>query len=194
MATLFLYTFFVGFGLTMISAILGAVDAGMHHGGGADGGGLDGSSLDGGHGVHGHGGHVTAVSPVNFQTLVAFLMGFGGVGYLTLRWGPAGYLVAIPLGVAGGLGTGTLIYRFLRFLTRGERPMGPSNYEGLIGHLTVGIREGGTGEMVYSLHGTRMVTAARSHDGGAIPRGSQVLVLRYEKGIAFVQPWTGALE
>lgn len=188
MATLFLYIFFVGFGLTVVSAVLGAVDAGMDHGGSVDAGGPD--------GVHGHGahGHVTAVSAVNFQTVVAFLMGFGGVGYLTLSWGPAGYLLALPVAVAGGVGTATLIYRFLRFLTRGERPMGQTDYEGLIGHLTVGIREGGTGEMVYSLHGTRMVTAARSQDGSAIAKGSQVLVLRYEKGIAFVQPFSGTLE
>lgn len=185
MPTVFLYTFFVGFGLTVISALLGAVDAGLDHGHGGDlshGGGGDLS-----HHGHSH-GDVSTVSPINFQTIVAFLMGFGGVGYVALGLGSMGYLVAIPLAVAGGLGTGTLIFKWLRFLVRGERPLGPTEHVGVVGRLTVGIRQGGTGEMVYTLHGTRMVTGARSADGTAVPRGTEVVVLRYAKGIAYVQP------
>lgn len=200
MSTVFLITFFVGFGLTLVSLVLGAVDAsGLGHVG--DGG----AHGDFGHGdlsqgVHGHGpgdgggAHVATVSPVNFQTLVAFLMGFGGVGYIMTRMSLAGLLLAIPAAGAGGLATGWLIYKWLKFLVRGERPMPPSNYLGVVGKLTVGIREGGTGELVYSLHGTRMVTAARSANGTPIARGEQVMVLRYEKGVAYVEPWTGLLD
>lgn len=182
MTTLFLYTFFVGFGLTIVSAALGAVDAGLDHSHGGDP-----SSLHGGH-SHAH-GDVSTVSPINFQSLVAFLMGFGGVGYLSTRFGLLGHLTALPLAVAGGITTAWLIYRFLRFLVRGERPLGPTSRVGVMGRLIVGIREGGTGEMIYVLHGSRTVTAARSETGTAIPKGEEVVVLRYEKGIAYVQPW-----
>ncbi len=188
MTTVFLYTFFVGFGLTVISAFLGAVDAGLDHGHAGHVGGMDHGHGGADHG-HGHGhGDVSTVSPINFQTIVAFLMGFGGVGYVGLRLGLPGYLAAIPLACAGGLGTGWLIYKWLWFLVRGERPMGRAERVGAVGRLTVPIRAGGTGEIVYTLNGSRMVCGARSVDGMAIPKGIDVVIMRYEKGIAYVQP------
>jgi len=45
------------------------------------------------------------------------------------------------------------------------------------------------GELIYSQQGTRRVAGARSEDGVAIPRGTEVMVARYEKGIAYVKPW-----
>jgi len=183
MTTLFLVTFFVGFGLTIVSALLGAVDAGAGHGHGGDlshGGASHGSDL-----VHDSG----SVSAVNFQTIVAFLMGFGGVGYVSTRFGLVFYLAALPLAIVGGVAVATLIFRFMRFLKRGELPMAPTSYVGLVGTLTVGIRQGGTGEMVYSQHGSRKVTAARSISGAPIQKGDEVVVLRYEQGVVYVQPW-----
>jgi hypothetical protein len=60
---------------------------------------------------------------------------------------------------------------------------------GVLGRLNIPIRPGGTGEMIYSQGGTRRVAGARSEDGAAIPKGAEVVVTRYEKGIAFVRPW-----
>lgn len=208
MTTLFLVTFFVGFGLTIVSALLGAVDAGAGHGHGGDvGQGGAGHAGDLGHGssaghagdlshggVDAHGSDTThntgSVSAVNFQTIVAFLMGFGGVGYLATRFGLLFYIIAFPLAIAGGVAVATLIFRFMRFLKRGELPMAPTSYVGLVGTLTLGIRQGGTGEMVYTQHGSRQVTAARSESGVPIPSGQEVVVLRYEKGVAYVQLWS----
>jgi hypothetical protein len=188
MTTLFLYTFFVGFSLTLISALLGAVHLGGQAGshGGDLGHGAHAGDL--GHGDGGAHGDTASVSPVNFQTLVAFLMGFGGMGYLIALLTPALLALALLLAIAGGIGTSWLIYHWLRFLVRGERPMEPTAYVGLVGRLTLGIREGGTGEIIYTVAGTRTVLAARSVEGTAIPKGEQVVVLRYEKGIAYVQP------
>jgi len=206
MATVFLVLFLVGFGLTVTSAILGAVEAGSGHihighvhvdGGHVD---LGGHAHPVGHAHvgHVHAGHVdhpnvygdtTAVSPVNFQTVVAFITGFGGVGYIATRLGWALYWLALPLAVVGGLLVSTLIFRFMLLLKRGERPMAPTNYEGLLGTLSAGIREGGTGEMVYLQNGSRQTAIARSHDGRAIAPGTEVIVLRYENGVAYVQPW-----
>jgi hypothetical protein len=55
--------------------------------------------------------------------------------------------------------------------------------------VTVPVRPGGTGEIVYSQAGTRRSAGARSESGAAIPRDCEVVVTRYEKGIAFVRPW-----
>jgi hypothetical protein len=61
---------------------------------------------------------------------------------------------------------------------------------GVIGHTTVGIREAdGTGEIVFTHAGTRRVAGARSDSGRAIPKGTEVVVTRYERGIAYVAMW-----
>ncbi len=60
---------------------------------------------------------------------------------------------------------------------------------GVLGRLSIPIRAGGTGELIYSQEGTRRVAGARSEDGAAIPKGAEVVVTRYEKGIAYVRPW-----
>jgi hypothetical protein len=55
--------------------------------------------------------------------------------------------------------------------------------------LSIPIREGGTGEIVFSQEGVRRVSGARSDDGRPIAKGSEVVVQRYEKGIAYVRRW-----
>lgn len=206
MTSIFLYCFFVGFGLTLISVLLGFLDFGggdLDGGLGGDAGGSLGGDLAGslagslggdvsGDLAHGQGGHrlgsITTISPVNFQTIVAALMGFGGFGYLVSAYS---HVLALTLlgSLAGAVLSAWLVFKFQRFLARGERPMGPTSYAGITGRLTVPIREGGTGEVVYVQHGSRMVSAARSVDGRAIAKGEEVVILRYEKGIAYVQPW-----
>ena len=42
---------------------------------------------------------------------------------------------------------------------------------------------------MFSQGGTRHVAGARSEDGKAIPKGAEVVVTRYDKGIAYVKPW-----
>jgi len=72
-----------------------------------------------------------------------------------------------------------------------EAPLDPADYDmvGVLGHLSIRIREGGTGELVFSQEGTRHVAGARSEDGAAIPKGAEVVITRYEKGIAYVRRW-----
>jgi ribosomal protein L35 len=60
---------------------------------------------------------------------------------------------------------------------------------GVLGRMSIPIRPGGTGELIYSQEGTRHVTGARSEDGIAHPKGAEVMVTRYEKGIAYVRPF-----
>jgi hypothetical protein len=60
----------------------------------------------------------------------------------------------------------------------------------VLGKLAVPIREGGTGELIYSQMGTRRVCGARSETGTAILKGTEVVVTRYEKGIAYVRLWS----
>jgi hypothetical protein len=64
---------------------------------------------------------------------------------------------------------------------------------GVLGRLSIPIRAGGTGELIFSQEGTRRVSGARAEGGVAIPKGAEVIVTRYEKGIAYVRPWEDPL-
>jgi hypothetical protein len=71
----------------------------------------------------------------------------------------------------------------------------PKDYEtvGVMARVTSSIRAGGFGEIVYELGGTRQVGAARSATEEGIPFGTEVVVLRVEKGVAFVEPFESLL-
>jgi hypothetical protein len=60
---------------------------------------------------------------------------------------------------------------------------------GVIARVTSSIREGGTGEVVYEQAGVRHVAAARATSGRAIPRGTEVVVLKLDRGIVYVELW-----
>jgi hypothetical protein len=60
---------------------------------------------------------------------------------------------------------------------------------GVLGRVSSTIRPSGTGEMMFSQMGSRRAAAARSESGAEISKGSEVVVTRYERGIAYVRPW-----
>jgi hypothetical protein len=133
------------------------------------------------------------VSPFDPASVAAFLAWFGGAGYLLTRfstvWVGMGLIASVISGVVGG----GIIFLFLsRVLISGDENMDPADYEmvGVLGKLSFPIREGGTGELLYSQMGTRRVCGARSEDGSAIAKGAEVVVTRYERGIAYVRLWS----
>jgi hypothetical protein len=133
------------------------------------------------------------VSPFNPPTIAAFLAWFGGTGYLLTRysalWVGFELLASIVVGLVGG----GIVFLFLgKVLMAEDENMDPANYEmvGVLGKITVPIRQAGTGELVYSQEGTRRVCGARSEDASAIEKGTEVVVTRYEKGIAYVRLWS----
>lgn len=145
-----------------------------------------------GHGPAPSGGHGSAVSPFNLATLMAFLAWFGGMGYLLTGRGHLGELVVLGLALIAGLAGSAVVFVFLtKVLLRHERFLESADFEmtGVLGQVTVGIRAGGTGEIVYSQAGTRRSAGARSESGVAIARGTEVVVTKYERGIAWVRPW-----
>lgn len=133
------------------------------------------------------------ISPFNLLTLTAFLAWFGGTGYLLARHATLWFIAALLVSIVSGIGGAAIIYLFLtRVLSSPDEELDPADFEmaGVLGNLSVRIREGGTGELVYSQAGTRRVCAARSENGSAIAKGAEVVVTRYERGIAYVRPWS----
>jgi len=133
-----------------------------------------------------------SVSPFNFVSLTAFLAWFGGTGYLLTRFSTVWVGLGLLLSVLSGLVGGGIIFLFLsKVLMSDQEHLDPADYEmvGVLGRICSPIREGGTGELIYSQAGTRRVCGARSEDASAIAKDTEVVVTRYEKGIAYVERW-----
>jgi hypothetical protein len=140
-----------------------------------------------------HAQQESGVSPFNFVTLTAFLAWFGGTGYLLTRysglWVGFGMLASVTSGLVGA----GIVFLFLsKVLISEDENMDPADYEmvGVLGRVSSSIREGGTGEIIYTQMGTRRVCGARSDDGSAVAKGTEVVVTRYDKGIAYVRLWS----
>lgn len=144
---------------------------------------LDGDASDG--------GGASGPSPLSLSTAMIFVTWFGATGYIARTWGglavPLTFLLAALIGFLGA----ALVYLFLaKVLWRGQTQLRPADYavEGTIATVTSSIRAGGTGEIVYTLAGSKRVDGARSVDGSAIANGAEVSIVRYEGGLAYVAP------
>jgi len=178
LADIYLICFIVGFATTVIAAL-----SGLHH-----------FHLPGFH--HGHawhgphaGGHASVLS---FGNLAAFLTWFGGVGYLLTQFSGVWLWLVFFLAITGGLAGGAIIFWVSIKLLADDKQLDSADYEmvGVLGRLTSGIRDGGgMGEMSFSQEGARRSAPARSDNDKAIARGVEVLVTRYEKGVAYVHRW-----
>jgi hypothetical protein len=62
-------------------------------------------------------------------------------------------------------------------------------HEGSVGTVSITIPAEGTGEVIFEQHGIRRSAGARSDDASPIERGAEVVISRYEKGIAYVKKW-----
>jgi hypothetical protein len=157
--------------------------------------------------VHGHhapagghhvaGSHVVrgraAMSPFNPVTMAAFLAWFGGVGFLLTRYSSLWVVPALAIATTSGIaGAGALFLFLTRVLVSADENLDPADFvmTGVLGTVSSQIREGGTGEIIYSQGGTRRACGARSDTGQAIPKETDVIVTRYEHGIACVRRWT----
>ena len=177
----YLICFLVGFGLSALALLAGSAHLHLPH-------------LHIHHGIHvPHGaGHASNLPWFNFGTMAAFLAWFGGTGYLLERYAHVWFLAALAVATISGLAAASLVFWFLaKVLMAREAALDPIDYEmvGVLGRISIPIRDGSTGEIIYSQQGTRRVSGARAEENIAIPKGAEVIVTRYEKGIAYVRPW-----
>jgi hypothetical protein len=199
----FLFCFVFGLAMSGLSFLLGSFHAiGDGHTGpaGAGGSGHVDAHLEAG----GHDGALAGStpdgpatlahgpSPINVNTVTAFLAFFGGAGYVLYGAFGIGAALALVLAVLAGLIGGSIVFFFLvRVLLAGQRFLDPSDFrlEGSVARVSQSIRADGIGEIVYSRDGTRRSEGARSATGEAIPSGTEVVIVRYERGLAYVEPW-----
>ncbi|HEX2032881.1 MAG TPA: hypothetical protein VHS99_01730 [Chloroflexota bacterium] len=141
-----------------------------------------------------HGGPMAILQQLpllNFASLVAFLTWFGAAGYALVRFAAWPLLLAILAAVLAGSAGALLIALFLGKVMAGERVLDPRDdrLPGTLARVTVSIPDHGVGEIVFTKAGRRRSEAARSVTGRAIPRGTEVVILDYSRGVAGVQPW-----
>ena len=197
-ADFYLVCFAAGFLFSFLSFVLGgfhwhlpfhlhlpgSADPHFHvHGGATHHGGA--GSAD----QNGKGGTVSVVNPL---TIAIFLAWFGGTGYLLTRYSSLLVVGALSVSLLAGLAGSAIVFLFLtRVLTSPLESLDSADFEmvGVLGRLSIPIRENGTGEIIYSQGGTRRTCGARSESTNPIAKGTEVVVTRYEKGIAYVRPW-----
>jgi hypothetical protein len=178
--TFFLGCFAFGFVLSLIAFLAGSshLHLHMHHGP---------------HIAHGHGvGHGSGVAKFNFGTIAAFLTWFGGAGYVLSNWGGIGLILVLTAAAAAGLAGAALIFLFAaKVLAPGDKPLDPEDYRiiGALGKVSSPVRAHGTGEMIFVQQGRRAGVPIRSESGIPIAAGKEVVVTRYEQGIAYVREW-----
>lgn len=132
------------------------------------------------------------MSIFNSFSLMAFLTWFGAMGYLMTRHSSLWFGLILALATFVGSIGALVIFLFLaKFLMKYDVGIDPAEYEmtGVLGQVTSSIRGGGTGEIVFEQVGTRRSCGARSEDGSPIAKGTEVVVTRYERGIAYVRTW-----
>jgi hypothetical protein len=203
-ADFYLGCFLVGFSLSLLSFLAGAVHFHLPfhlhlphfgHGGGIGGHGVGGHGA-GGHGAAGHssGGNANVhLSWFNASTVLAFLAWFGGVGYILTVHSTMIATLALLFALSGGLGAAWIVFVVMVKLMNAEGSHMREEdyrYEGTIGTVSVPIRAGGTGEIIFEQNGVRKCAGARAADGKALERGAEVVMSRYENGIAYVERWT----
>src|SRR5260370_34502891 len=101
-------------------------------------------------------------------------------------------VVRLLIPTVAGLAAGWVVFRFMvKLMNSTDAPLKSEDYriEGSLGTLSMPIRENGTGEIIFSLAGARRCAGARCEDGKPLEKGAEVVIERYEKGIAYVKRW-----
>jgi membrane protein implicated in regulation of membrane protease activity len=181
----YLFCFLLGFSLSVVSFLAGAVHLhlpfkwhfpvhGGHHAASA-------GAKAGGH-----------ISWFNASSVLAFLAWFGGTGYLMTKYSSAVTILILGSSAFAGLAAGWLVLKFLlKLMGPQDEPLRQEDrrVEGALAVVSMPIRENGTGEIIFPVGGVRRCSGARTEDGNPIEKGAEVVIERYEKGIAYVKRW-----
>ena len=191
----YLLCFLAGFSLSALSILAGVthfhlpfkLHSPFHHGHvGHHGGG--GGALRGAKG----GGKAGGISWFNASTAMAFLAWFGGVGYILTKHSHFVALTSLGFATLSGLFAGTIVFRFMaRIVKATEAQLLDWDYrmEGAVGVISSPIRQNGTGEVIFEQNNVRKSLAARTGEGMSLEKGTEVVIERYDNGIAYVRKW-----
>lgn len=214
MHALFLVCLVAGMCSTAIMAMLGGVAGHVGHGIGHLHASHPGPSLAAGHGhaalpgngpaqhVPGPASSVHAAASPPAQSPATAVLGWA-LSWLSplviasaALWFGAGGLIADlvapgvsgPVAVVAALAGGAAVRKLIDTFVQSDTEPLSADATGAIGVLNAAIRVDTAGEVVYVLEGLHRSAAARSVDGSPLPRGTNVVIVRREKGVALVSP------
>ncbi len=113
----------------------------------------------------------------NSASLMIFLAWFGGVGFLLITHSRLWFLTILALATVAGLAGAALVAVFMvKVLDNPDAALEPMDFQmvGAIGKVNIA---------------TRRSLGARSEDGAALEKGAEVVIARFERGIAYVRLW-----
>jgi membrane protein implicated in regulation of membrane protease activity len=128
----------------------------------------------GGHGDFGHEGGPGLFSA---RIMASFLTAFG-VGGMVARYYDLSHPAAAGCGVVAGVVMSGIVYQFAKLLysQQASSEVQMSHLIGKTAEVTVGIPQGGMGQVTLEHGGERTTQIARSKDGGVILPGTPVVV------------------
>jgi hypothetical protein len=126
-------------------------------------------------------------------TLGAFATIFGVTGYLLWRYSDLALPLQLSIGLgAAVVGTAVATAAVRRWATlAAEHDIVDERYllQGHPAQVVSAIGPTEAGEIVYLVGGKRYATAAESLDGTPVAVGTEVIIDRVEKGVAYVESW-----
>lgn len=187
----YLICFIVGFSFTTISFLSGTLHIHLPgHG-----------HFHLGHGAAHHGGgqgpHGSSFGFFNPMSLAVFLAWFGGTGYLLVHLRHIFVLAGLALSTLAGLAGATIVVTIAtKYFLANESSLDPMDFDmiGVLGKVSGRIRSRGTGEIIFEQEGARKSCAARSENNEEMQRGEEVVVTRFDKGVAYVRRWKDLAE
>lgn len=127
-------------------------------------------------------------SPFSLRVISLFLAAFGSVGAMARLYG-AGYTVSVAAGIGAGLVVGYAGYKLIS-LFMGQQSSSLIEADellGAVGQVSVGIPEGGVGQVNVVVKEKRLYPMARAVSAGAIGEGEQVRIVRSMGNTVFVE-------
>src|SRR5258708_2254786 len=184
----YLVCFIVGFAYTAFSFLSGTLHFHVHmpH------------HFHGGHGAgHSGGAGNSSFGIFNPMTIAVFLAWFGGTGYLLVHLRHIWVFAGLAFSTLSGLiGAGIVFVFAAKYFMASESCLDPMDFEmvGVLGKVSGGIRSRGTGGIIFVQESARKACAAGSEEGEEIKRGEEVVVTRFDQGVAYVRRWSELAE
>jgi membrane protein implicated in regulation of membrane protease activity len=128
-------------------------------------------------GVLDHGGEFGGPSIFSARIMASFLTAFG-VGGVVARYYDLSHPAASGVGIVAGVIMSSIVFQFAKILYS-QQASSEVQMAALVGRsaeVSVGIPEGGVGQVTLTFGGQRTEQVARSASGGAVARGTEVLI------------------
>jgi membrane protein implicated in regulation of membrane protease activity len=128
-------------------------------------------------GDHGDIGHEAGPGIFSARIMASFLTAFG-VGGIVARYYDLSHPAAAGCGVVAGVVMSGIVYQFAKILysQQASSEVQMSRLVGKTAEVTIGIPQGGMGQVTLEYGGERTTQIARSTDGSAVPPGTEVVI------------------